>query len=79
VIALFSAFVVAMSAGQVESGAKKKSDAAGGAETFAGLKFRSIGPAVASGRVVGFAVHPRDRMSWPSMWARRNGKEQLER
>lgn len=29
--------------------------------TFAGLKVRSIGPAVTSGRVVAFAVHPRDR------------------
>ncbi len=29
--------------------------------TFAGLKLRSIGPAVTSGRVVGFAVHPQDR------------------
>jgi photosystem II stability/assembly factor-like uncharacterized protein len=28
---------------------------------FAGLKLRSIGPAVTSGRVVGFAVHPKDR------------------
>ncbi len=26
--------------------------------TFAGLKFRALGPAVTSGRVVGFAVHP---------------------
>jgi len=31
------------------------------AETFSGLKLRSIGPAVASGRVVGFAVHPSNR------------------
>ncbi|HEV2947441.1 MAG TPA: hypothetical protein VGX70_08690, partial [Gemmataceae bacterium] len=31
------------------------------AETFSGLKLRSIGPAVASGRVVGFAVHPANR------------------
>jgi photosystem II stability/assembly factor-like uncharacterized protein len=31
------------------------------AETFSGLKLRSIGPAVASGRVVGFAVHPNNR------------------
>jgi photosystem II stability/assembly factor-like uncharacterized protein len=31
------------------------------AETFSGLKLRSIGPAVASGRVVGFAVHPNHR------------------
>jgi photosystem II stability/assembly factor-like uncharacterized protein len=29
--------------------------------TFAGLKLRSIGPALTSGRVVGFAVHPQDR------------------
>jgi photosystem II stability/assembly factor-like uncharacterized protein len=31
------------------------------AETFSGLKLRSIGPAIASGRVVGFAVHPSNR------------------
>jgi photosystem II stability/assembly factor-like uncharacterized protein len=28
---------------------------------FAGLRLRSIGPAVTSGRIVGFAVHPNDR------------------
>jgi photosystem II stability/assembly factor-like uncharacterized protein len=31
------------------------------AATLSGLKLRSIGPAVTSGRVVGFAVHPSDR------------------
>jgi photosystem II stability/assembly factor-like uncharacterized protein len=31
---------------------------AGSSATFAGLKLRSLGPAVTSGRVVGFAVHP---------------------
>jgi photosystem II stability/assembly factor-like uncharacterized protein len=31
------------------------------AANFAGLKLRSIGPAVTSGRVVGFAVHPKSR------------------
>jgi photosystem II stability/assembly factor-like uncharacterized protein len=31
------------------------------AETFSGLKLRSIGPAISSGRVVGFAVHPSNR------------------
>jgi photosystem II stability/assembly factor-like uncharacterized protein len=31
------------------------------ADTFAGLKLRSIGPALTSGRVVGFAVNPNDR------------------
>ena len=30
------------------------------AETFAGLKFRNIGPALASGRIVDIAVHPED-------------------
>src|SRR5713101_7219566 len=34
------------------------------AETFSGLKLRSIGPAVASGRVVGFAVHPNHRAQY---------------
>src|SRR5262245_28356261 len=31
------------------------------AGTFASLKFRSLGPALTSGRVVGFAVNPNDR------------------
>ena len=30
------------------------------ADTFAGLEFRSIGPAVASGRVIAFAVNPKN-------------------
>jgi len=46
--------------------AQKKTAGSGGKETIAasvleGLKFRSIGPAVTSGRVVDFAVDPRDR------------------
>ncbi|MBX7218894.1 MAG: glycosyl hydrolase [Blastocatellia bacterium] len=32
--------------------------------TFAGLKLRSIGPALTSGRVVDFAVHPNDRSQY---------------
>ncbi|CAN5267831.1 hypothetical protein BH20ACI1_BH20ACI1_06100 [soil metagenome] len=32
--------------------------------TFSGLKFRSIGPAVTSGRVSGFAVDPNDRTKY---------------
>jgi photosystem II stability/assembly factor-like uncharacterized protein len=31
------------------------------AETFTGLEFRSLGPAVASGRVVSFAVNPKNK------------------
>ncbi len=34
------------------------------ASTFAGLKFRSIGPAVTSGRVIAFAVDPNDRTKY---------------
>ena len=32
--------------------------------TFAGMKFRSIGPAVTSGRVIAFAVNPNDRANY---------------
>src|SRR5450755_113783 len=34
------------------------------AETFSGLTLRSIGPAVTSGRVVSFAVHPKDKSTY---------------
>ncbi len=34
------------------------------ADTFAGLKLRPIGPAVTSGRVVSFAVHPKDKSTY---------------
>jgi photosystem II stability/assembly factor-like uncharacterized protein len=34
------------------------------AETFTGLSFRGIGPAVTSGRVGDLAVHPTDRSTW---------------
>jgi photosystem II stability/assembly factor-like uncharacterized protein len=33
-------------------------------DTFSGLSFRSIGPAVSSGRVVDLAVDPRDKSVW---------------
>src|SRR3954471_24021938 len=38
--------------------------AAGRGGPFAGLRFRSIGPAVTSGRVADIAVHPRDKKVW---------------
>jgi photosystem II stability/assembly factor-like uncharacterized protein len=55
---------------QGEQGAEPRSDQSGPPErpadpmstpTFAGLRFRSIGPAITSGRVIAFAVDPRDR------------------
>ena len=39
-----------------------KSKASAG--TFAGLKFRNVGPALTSGRVIDLAVHPRDKSVW---------------
>jgi photosystem II stability/assembly factor-like uncharacterized protein len=41
--------------------ADKKAGERYSSATFAGLKLRSLGPAVTSGRVADFAVHPRDR------------------
>ncbi|MBX7055592.1 MAG: hypothetical protein K1X36_11595 [Pyrinomonadaceae bacterium] len=35
-----------------------------GSGVFSGLRFRSIGPAVTSGRVIGFAVDPNDRTKY---------------
>ena len=32
--------------------------------TFPGLKFRAIGPALMSGRIVDIAIHPSDRFTW---------------
>lgn len=34
------------------------------ADTFSGLQFRSIGPAVASGRAIGFAVNPKNHAEY---------------
>ena len=34
------------------------------AETFSGLKFRSIGPAAASGRVMSIAVNPKNKVEY---------------
>jgi photosystem II stability/assembly factor-like uncharacterized protein len=36
----------------------------GGAGPLAGLRFRSIGPALTSGRVGDIAVHPKDKRTW---------------
>src|SRR5580698_2861696 len=46
--------------------AKDKAEKKGGmtAETFSGLKFRSIGPAVASGRVASIAVNPKNKFEY---------------
>ncbi len=38
------------------------------ADTFSGLKFRSLGPAVASGRVMSIAVNPRNKLSITWVW-----------
>jgi photosystem II stability/assembly factor-like uncharacterized protein len=45
---------------------KEKEEKKGGmsADTFSGLKFRSIGPAVASGRVMSLAVNPKNKFEY---------------
>ena len=45
---------------------KDKDEKKGGmtADTFSGLKFRSIGPAVASGRVMAIAVNPKNKFEY---------------
>ena len=45
---------------------KKDEEKKGGmtADTFSGLKFRSIGPAVASGRVMAIAVNPKNKFEY---------------
>jgi photosystem II stability/assembly factor-like uncharacterized protein len=47
-------------------GEEKKEEKKGGmtADTFAGLKFRLIGPAVASGRVTSVAVNPKNKFEY---------------
>lgn len=59
VLLAFSCFFVC-TASQAQQDSKKAIDAIPGASIQA-LKPRLIGPAVASGRVVGFAMHPRNR------------------
>src|SRR5262245_42018178 len=44
-----------------EGGAPERPSDPMSTPTFSGLRFRSIGPAVTSGRVNGFAVDPNDR------------------
>jgi photosystem II stability/assembly factor-like uncharacterized protein len=53
-------------AGQQESKEEKKEEKKGGmtAGTFTGLQFRLIGPAVASGRVIAFAVNPKNHAEY---------------
>src|SRR5262249_54817188 len=50
--------------GKGESGKGGKSESKFSSGTFAGLKLRSIGPAVTSGRIVDLAVDPRDKRTW---------------
>ena len=52
---------------QAEKTETPKEEKKGGgmnAETFSGLKFRSIGPAVASGRVMSIAVNPKNKFEY---------------
>lgn len=64
---LLALITMALLCQPVESLAQRKKAASGGASpdtsasVFDSLKFRSIGPAVTSGRIIDFAVNPNDR------------------
>ncbi|MCC6651597.1 MAG: glycosyl hydrolase [Candidatus Eisenbacteria bacterium] len=66
-----SVLCVALSAGSAFAAGKpaakpadKKPESRVSAATFGGLKFRNIGPALTSGRIVDLAVHPKDKSTW---------------
>ncbi|HVZ78958.1 MAG TPA: hypothetical protein VG818_13330 [Gemmatimonadaceae bacterium] len=46
------------------AGARPGGDSANAGPSLAGLKLRSIGPAMISGRISDLAVHPRDKATW---------------
>jgi photosystem II stability/assembly factor-like uncharacterized protein len=49
---------------KTETPAKDRKSSSSRSHPMAGLRLRSIGPAVMSGRVIGFAVHPNDRATY---------------
>jgi len=67
-IALVAAATIALPAlaakPKAEKPAPDKEEGAFAAKTFAGLRFRSIGPALTSGRIVDLAVDPTDPKRW---------------
>ena len=50
--------------GREERGPKEEKKGGMTADTFSGLKFRLIGPAVASGRVMSIAVNPKNKFEY---------------
>ena len=58
---LFLSLSIAQPPAKNQEESPKASTPAAKSHPMAGLRLRSIGPAVMSGRVVGFAVHPEDR------------------
>jgi photosystem II stability/assembly factor-like uncharacterized protein len=63
---LISALLLLGAAGLYAQGRGEQQPAAAGpkAETFRGLKFRSIGPAFLSGRIADIALHPHNNSVW---------------
>lgn len=50
-----------LSTGILNAAEKKKDDSPMKESTFSGLKLRSIGPAIASGRIIDFAINPENK------------------
>ncbi len=61
--ALFLLVVVAVAL-PIAAADKDSSDTGMTAKSFAGLTFRSIGPALMSGRIADIAIHPSDASTW---------------
>jgi photosystem II stability/assembly factor-like uncharacterized protein len=62
VFSLFLLFVIFVIASAI--GADKNPETLFSDSTFAGLKLRSIGPALMSGRIADIAIHPQDYSTW---------------
>src|SRR6516225_456907 len=75
---LFIGLIASVASAQ-EPAAKSGPDGEKKGHPMAGLTFRSLGPAVMSGRVVGFAVHPDHRSQYfvavasGGVWKTENG------
>ncbi|MGE5500086.1 MAG: WD40/YVTN/BNR-like repeat-containing protein [Syntrophothermus sp.] len=63
-LALFLVLLVNVSGFAADKDAGKKKDDPMASSQFSGLKFRSVGPAVTSGRIIDFAVNPKDRSQY---------------
>ena len=63
-VVLLAAGLLSPAFAEDEKEQDKQNDSPMKAETFKGLKLRSIGPALMSGRIADIAVHPKRQSTW---------------